>query len=190
MLREIAVLKAERAPVLIAVHECVQEYREYLMHQRGLSVASLPNYLLFVEQFLSEKFAGTDVSFSIVMQIYGGDVNASSIGGQLLQMRHHHRDRHAPVHARAVHLIPEGTRLLDAAKMELEFHFHHIEGTFVCFWSPKYSSSFSVPGYHFHFISEDRRRGGMCSTAGRSNFEPAFKFCPNTTFACRKQARS
>jgi acetolactate decarboxylase len=63
-------------------------------------------------------------------------------------------------HARAVHSIPQGTRLLDAAKTELEFYFHHIEGTLVCFWSPKYSSTFSVSGYHFHFVSKDRLRGG------------------------------
>jgi acetolactate decarboxylase len=30
----------------------------------------------------------------------------------------------------------------------------------VCLWSPRYSSSFSIPGYHFHFLSKDRTRGG------------------------------
>ncbi len=64
------------------------------------------------------------------------------------------------MHARAVHPRQEDTRLLDAAKTQLEFHFHNIEGTLVCLWSPRYSSSFSVPGYHFHFISKDRTKGG------------------------------
>jgi len=64
------------------------------------------------------------------------------------------------MHARAVHPVPQGTRLLDAARTELEFDFKNIEGTLVCLWSPKYSSSFSVPGYHFHFISKDRTKGG------------------------------
>lgn len=64
------------------------------------------------------------------------------------------------VRARAVHPVPEGTRLLDAARTELEFQFPNIEGTLVCLWSPKYSSAFSVPGYHFHFISNDRTKGG------------------------------
>jgi acetolactate decarboxylase len=27
-------------------------------------------------------------------------------------------------------------------------------------WSPGFSSAFSVPGYHFHFISNDREHGG------------------------------
>ena len=64
------------------------------------------------------------------------------------------------LHARAVHPVPQGSRLLDAAKTQMEFHFHNVEGTLVCLWSPRYSSSFSIPGYHFHFISKDRKKGG------------------------------
>jgi len=64
------------------------------------------------------------------------------------------------IHARAVHTVPQNTRLSDAAKTQLEFHFENIEGTLVGFWSPRYSSSFSVPGYHLHFISKDRSKGG------------------------------
>src|SRR5258708_29831201 len=48
------------------------------------------------------------------------------------------------IHARAVHPVPQGSRLLDAAKTQLEFHFDNVEGTLVCLWSPSYSSSFSV----------------------------------------------
>ena len=64
------------------------------------------------------------------------------------------------LHARAVHPVPKGTGLLDASKAEFEFHFHDLEGTVVCIWSPRYSSSFSIPGYHFHFVSSDRTKGG------------------------------
>jgi acetolactate decarboxylase len=64
------------------------------------------------------------------------------------------------IHARAVHPVPGSARLLDAAKTQSESHFKDIEGTLVGFWSPHYSSSFSVPGYHFHFISKDRTKGG------------------------------
>src|SRR2546423_10300746 len=63
------------------------------------------------------------------------------------------------IHARAVHTVPQNTRLLDAAKTQSEFDFENIEGTLVGFWSPRYSSSFSVPGYHLHFISKDRTKG-------------------------------
>ena len=64
------------------------------------------------------------------------------------------------VHARAVSGVAPGTRLVDAAKEQKEFHFSNIEGTLVCLWSPSYSSAFNVPGYHFHFISKDRTQGG------------------------------
>jgi acetolactate decarboxylase len=64
------------------------------------------------------------------------------------------------IHARAVHPVSQNTPLLDAAKTQSEFHFENIEGTLVGFWSPRYSSSFSIPGYHLHFISKDRTKGG------------------------------
>ena len=64
------------------------------------------------------------------------------------------------IHARAVHAVAQNTRLLDAAKTQSEFHFENTEGTLVGFWSPRYSSSFSIPGYHLHFISKDRTKGG------------------------------
>src|SRR3954453_21238700 len=75
------------------------------------------------------------------------------------------------IHARAVHTVPQDTRLLDAAKTQLEFHFENIEGTLVGFWSPRYSSSFSVPGYHFHFISKDRTKGGHVLDCRASKLE-------------------
>jgi len=64
------------------------------------------------------------------------------------------------MHTRAMKATSEGKGLAAAAKTQPEFHFDYIEGTLVCIWSPGYSSSFSVPGYHFHFISKDRSKGG------------------------------
>jgi acetolactate decarboxylase len=43
-----------------------------------------------------------------------------------------------------------------------------VRGTMVGFWCPGYARGFNVPGFHFHFISEDRRIGGHvldCSLA-------------------------
>lgn len=64
------------------------------------------------------------------------------------------------VHARALTAAAAGANMLDAAKAQAEFHFTDIEGTMVCFWSPAYSGAFNVPGYHFHFLSKDRTKGG------------------------------
>ena len=67
------------------------------------------------------------------------------------------------VHARAVRPAgadAQGGGLADAAQRQAEFHFRDVAGTLVCFWSPVYSKAFNIPGYHFHFLSRDRRQGG------------------------------
>lgn len=68
--------------------------------------------------------------------------------------------RFTHVRTRAVNPPRKGTRLVEAAKSQSEFHFTDAVGTLVGIWSPGFSSAFSVPGYHFHFLSEDRRQGG------------------------------
>lgn len=35
-----------------------------------------------------------------------------------------------------------------------------VKGTMVGFWFPRYIDGINVPGYHFHFITEDRKQGG------------------------------
>ena len=64
------------------------------------------------------------------------------------------------IRTRAVNPPEAGTRLVDAAKAQSEFHFSDVAGTLVGLWSPGFSSAFSVAGYHFHFLSDDRLEGG------------------------------
>ncbi|HEY9719551.1 MAG TPA: acetolactate decarboxylase [Trichormus sp.] len=64
------------------------------------------------------------------------------------------------IHVRAVCKTQEGVPLVQAAAAQAEFTFENIEGTLVGFWSPEYAKSFNVPGYHFHFLSKDRTKGG------------------------------
>ncbi len=61
---------------------------------------------------------------------------------------------------RAMKAVPEGTNLKAAASGQQEFVFQDISGTLVGLWSPGFAGSFSVPGYHFHFLSADRQKGG------------------------------
>jgi acetolactate decarboxylase len=56
--------------------------------------------------------------------------------------------------------VPQGTGLKAASSGQEEFTFEDQEGTLVGLWSPGFAGSFSVPGYHFHFLSADRKRGG------------------------------
>jgi acetolactate decarboxylase len=64
------------------------------------------------------------------------------------------------VRTRVVNPPQDGAGLLDAAKAQSEFRFTDVDGTLVGLWSPGFSSAFSVAGYHFHFISNDRQHGG------------------------------
>jgi acetolactate decarboxylase len=40
------------------------------------------------------------------------------------------------------------------------FEFNDVEGTIVGFCSPEYVEGLNVPGYHLHFITQDRKAGG------------------------------
>jgi acetolactate decarboxylase len=63
------------------------------------------------------------------------------------------------VKTRVMKAVPEGTGLKTAASGQKEFLFQEVEGTLVGLWSPAFAGSFSVPGYHFHFLSSDRKQG-------------------------------
>jgi len=73
------------------------------------------------------------------------------------------------VHARAMCRTKEGVPLVEAAAVQPEFEFRDVEGTLVGFWTPEYAKALNVPGYHLHFVSADRTRGGhllQCRGAG------------------------
>src|ERR687887_373551 len=56
---------------------------------------------------------------------------------------------------------PEETvTLAQAAAVQPEFEFHDVSGTLVGFWTPEYAKTLNVPGYHLHFVSDDRQSGG------------------------------
>lgn len=59
-------------------------------------------------------------------------------------------------------------RLVEVVKNQPTFEFHNIRGTIVGFRLPAYVDGINVPGYHLHFITEDRSAGGHlleCSTS-------------------------
>ena len=68
--------------------------------------------------------------------------------------------RFTGVLTRAVSPLRPGGRLLEASKTQSEFTFKDTTGTLVGIYSPSFSGAFSVPGYHFHFLSRDRTQGG------------------------------
>lgn len=50
--------------------------------------------------------------------------------------------------------------LTEAVKEQPVFEFKNVRGTLVGFRFPDYMKSLNVPGYHFHFVAEDRKGGG------------------------------
>jgi acetolactate decarboxylase len=50
--------------------------------------------------------------------------------------------------------------LVDALKNRTVFDLYNVKGTIVGFRLPDYMKGLNVPGYHFHFITENRKAGG------------------------------
>ncbi len=51
-------------------------------------------------------------------------------------------------------------RLVEVVRNQPTFEFHNVKGTIAGFRFPGYMEGINVPGYHFHFITEDRKAGG------------------------------
>ncbi|OAB41048.1 acetolactate decarboxylase [Paenibacillus antarcticus] len=43
---------------------------------------------------------------------------------------------------------------------QVEFEYKNVKGTFVGFYTPNYAATINVPGFHFHFVSDDKTLGG------------------------------
>ncbi len=50
--------------------------------------------------------------------------------------------------------------LVDVVKQQAIFEFRQVRGTLVGFWCPGFVKGINVPGFHFHFITADRKAGG------------------------------
>jgi acetolactate decarboxylase len=66
----------------------------------------------------------------------------------------------ARVHTRAMKATLVGLPLAKAAATQPEFEFTNVAGTLIGIWAPQFSSAINIAGYHFHFLSKDRTKGG------------------------------
>ena len=46
------------------------------------------------------------------------------------------------------------------AKTQKDYEFTQVEGSLICVYYPDYMDGINAAGWHFHFVSDDRRRGG------------------------------
>ena len=51
-------------------------------------------------------------------------------------------------------------RLAEAVENQSVFNFTNVIGSVVGIWAPEFAKGVNVPGYHLHFITEDRKAGG------------------------------
>lgn len=69
-----------------------------------------------------------------------------------------------------------GEDLVAATGHQSEFAFENVAGTLVGFWTPSYAKTLNVPGYHLHFLSKDRRKGGHVMNLRARNLTAALHF--------------
>ena len=51
-------------------------------------------------------------------------------------------------------------RLVEVTKNQPTFEFHDVKGTILGYWLPEYVNGVNMAGYHFHFLSGDKKAGG------------------------------
>ena len=60
--------------------------------------------------------------------------------------------------------VPKQTRpyppFTEVTPHQTVFEDHDVEGTIIGFYTPNYASTIQVPGFHMHFLSDDRTKGG------------------------------
>ncbi len=64
------------------------------------------------------------------------------------------------VRARAVPRSENYRPLVEATANQPIFDFYDVEGCLAGFYTPRFMESLNAPGYHMHFLTEDRRHGG------------------------------
>jgi acetolactate decarboxylase len=50
--------------------------------------------------------------------------------------------------------------LVEATRTQAVFEFHDVKGCLAGFYTPRYMEHLNAPGYHLHFLTEDRSQGG------------------------------
>ena len=91
-----------------------------------------------LQQYLDNLFPAKDIFYAIKIEGTFEYVKARNIPGQ---------NRPYPEFSEVV-------------KNQIIFEFPDVEGIMVGFWCPAYLEEINVPGYHFHFITKDKRMGG------------------------------
>ncbi len=64
------------------------------------------------------------------------------------------------IQTRSVSKTPVGQSLSVAAEHQSVFTYEAVSGALIGFWTPAYAKTVNIAGWHIHFISDDRSKGG------------------------------
>ena len=84
---------------------------------------------------------------------------------------------------RTVSRVPEGVGLREASTNQAMLCIEKVPGTLVGFWSPAHTLSLNIPGYHFHFLSDDHSSGGHVLDLKADSLEIELDFQSNLRLA-------
>jgi acetolactate decarboxylase len=68
--------------------------------------------------------------------------------------------------------------LVQVVKKQAVFPLKEVEGTLVGFYCPAYLKTVGVPGWHFHFLTKDRTRGGHVQDLALENLTAQIDILP------------
>ena len=87
--------------------------------------------------------------------------------------------------------------LAQASEEQAIFDLKNVKGSIVGFWFPQYWAGIAVPGYHLHFVTQDRKTGGhvleINLVKGQVSMEPLYQIqvhLPNTQSFAQVVGRS
>ncbi len=85
------------------------------------------------------------------------------------------RGRFGRVRVRVACKAAPHATLVEAVAHQAEFRSDAVSGTIAGFWTPAYVKGLGIPGWHVHFLSDDRRFGGHVLDANGADIELALK---------------
>ncbi|MGB1011794.1 MAG: acetolactate decarboxylase [Thiolinea sp.] len=68
--------------------------------------------------------------------------------------------------------------LVEVAREQLEYEHHNVSGSMAGYWTPTFMEALTVPGYHLHFLSQNRQYGGHLLACQTKNIRIAIQHLP------------
>jgi len=82
----------------------------------------------------------------------------------------------ASIHTRSVPKSENFVPLVQITRNQPEFHYTNVRGSIAGFYVPDFLGGVNVPGFHLHFLSEDRSMGGHLLDCSISDAQLVFHY--------------